>query len=266
MVQSVWSFLKRAWTYLMSLINSNTNFATNKPIDKVVGIFEGSFSLDYSGKPTDDLILEYNPYGGDAWADFYYKIPHNFTRPVFCEMLISTDNGDTWLFNETIDYNTNSLAQFSVSSDSNNIKIHVDNFGVAKAYYKVICYWIDDYDTTNPAINIINQSSKTKIFDTRSNYRRLYTQEELTFTNTVASEEVQFTVNHNLGYIPMVNLFTEYRSGEIKISSDILTHSLDGRTLNTRYKIDNNKVIIDCYSPSDTIINPRRMWLRIYED
>ncbi len=179
----------------MSLLTNaaNVQFATEYPIDKIVGIYRGSYN---SATQTTTL-------GGYLYQ---YTIPHKFTRPVFCELLWSTD-GVTYA-----DGGSGTLSGTSgiAYSDANNIYV-TTGLASGTIYYKVIASWIDNYDTTKPAITPILDTTQNFYFDSRNNYEKIYKQGSLALTGTSGT----LSVIHELGYAPNAKVFFESFTGQV---------------------------------------------------
>ena len=168
-------------------------FSTAFETDKICGIYTGSYNA-----------ANYNTVLGGYL--YQTNLTHNFTRPVFCEALFSTD-GTNYFPNGQGNGTTNA----NVYSDSSNIYF-ITNADTGTIYYKLVCTWINNYDTSNPLINFVNQSTNTSItaFDSRQNYQKIALSGMLTPTNTGS-----FPINHNLGYAPNYKLYFNSLPGQV---------------------------------------------------
>lgn len=178
----------------MSLIGNSQNvqFATEFSIDKIVGIYVDSFDASHT------TVL-----GGYLYQ---YAIPHKFTRPVFCELLWSLD-GITYATGGTGVLSGN----FAISySDSNNIYV-TTSLGSGTIYYKVIASWIDNYDTTNPAITPVLNTTQNFYFDSRNNYQKIYKQNVVTI-NTGQTVSI---LHPDLDFAPNAKVFFESFPGQV---------------------------------------------------
>lgn len=178
----------------MTLISNANNIAYASPafdIDKIVGVWEGSFDR------TADVIA----HTGDFGSIYLYPIAHGLTRPVFTDLLFKT-TGD-WA-----DGGGESLS----FSDSTYIYIVSSKFApvIGTMQYKVIATWINDYDGTNPLVPSFLSSNKQINFDSRLNYQKIYQQNVLTF----GSASIQ-SVAHNLGRKANFRVFCESIPGEV---------------------------------------------------
>jgi hypothetical protein len=149
----------------MSLVSNANNvaFASAYDVDKIVGVYEGSF----------DMAADVTKLTAD-WGDIYvYRIPHGLTRPVFVDLIWKT--GGSWY-----DGGNDHLAY----SDSTYINIISSTFApaVGTMYYKVIATWINEFDSTNPLVAAYQSTTKSKNFDSRANYQKIYKQNVLNFT------------------------------------------------------------------------------------
>lgn len=174
----------------MSLVSNyqNLNFATQYAVDKIVGVYTGSFA-----PATQATVI-----GGYLYQ---YAISHLFTRPVFCELLWSTD-GVTY-----IDGGNGGGISYS---DSSNIYVTTGE-STGTVYYKVIASWIDDYDTTNPLITPVLNTTSNFYFDSRNNYEKIYHQGTQTLTGTSGT----LTYIHGLSFTPNAKVFFESISGQV---------------------------------------------------
>lgn len=179
----------------MSLLDNSAGiqFATEFPIDKIVGIYTGSFNA-----ATQTTVL-----GGFLYQ---FAIPHTFTRPVFCELLWSTNGINYADGGSGILSGTSGIAY----SDSNNIYV-TTGLNTGTISYKVIASWIDDYDTTNPAITPVLDTTQNFYFDSRKNYEEIFLQGSSLVTGISGTADVL----HNLGYAPNAKVFFESISGQV---------------------------------------------------
>lgn len=179
----------------MSLASNyqSVNFATEFAVDKIVGIYTGSFNA-----ATQTTVL-----GGFLYQ---YAIPQTFTRPVFCELLWSLD-GSTYA-----DGGSGQLSgQLSIAySDATNIYVTTTQ-STGIVYYKIIATWIDNYDTTNPAIDPVLNTTQNFYFDTAYNYQKLYKQG----TGSVSGTSGTVSYLYDLGYTPNFKVFFESIPGQV---------------------------------------------------
>lgn len=168
-------------------------FATQFAVDKIVGTYVGSFNA-----ATQTTVV-----GGYLYQ---YAIPHSFTRPVFCELLWSTD-GITYA-----DGGSGLLSGVPgiAYSDKDNLYI-TTGLNVGTIYYKLIASWIDKYDTTNPFITPVINTTADFYFDSRKNYQKIYKQDSKTLTSTSGT----LSYIHGLGYAPNAKVFFESVSGQV---------------------------------------------------
>jgi hypothetical protein len=179
----------------MSLVDNYADvaFASEYAIDKIVGVFTGSFNA-----ATQTSVI--------AGYLYQYSFAHAFKRPVFCELLWSTDgvtyaDGGSGILSST---------QGIAYADSSNIYV-TTGLNVGTIYYKVLCSWIDDFDTTDPLITPVLNTTSNFYFDTRSNYQKIYHQDVGTVTG------ISGTVNyiHGLGRRPNFKVFFESVTGQV---------------------------------------------------
>lgn len=226
---------------------NNITFDSSKSLDKIVGIFQGSFNV-----ATDMQVI-----GGEFPA---YPIPHTFGRPVFCEILVSLDG------NNYIDGGSsgNGLLNGLAVSDANNIYILTTLLVSGLLYYKVICSWIDNYDTGTHFISPQLQTDQSIYFDTRTNYQQIFLQDVITGDGTVAP----LMVAHNLGYPPNAKVFFESLPGQVW--PQIAGGGADPWLYDflTQYEcyvtISNTQLFLYLSGPFG-VTRSVRMWYRIYE-
>lgn len=171
----------------------NVNFATQYAVDKIVGVYNSSFNA-----ATQTTVI-----GGYLYQ---YAIPHPFTRPVFCELLWSTDgvnyaDGGGGVFSGT---------QGISYSDASNIYV-TTGLNIGMIYYKVIASWIDNYDATNPLITPILNTTNNFYFDSRNNYQKIFRQD----TQMLSGVSGSLSYIHALGYTPNFKVFFESVSGQV---------------------------------------------------
>jgi hypothetical protein len=220
---------------------ANVSYATEYPIDKIVGIYTGSYD-----KASQTIVL-----GGFLYQ---YKIPHSFTRPIFCELLWST----TGLENSYTDGGASGAIAYS---DSNNIYITTtSNSGML--FYKVIASWIDKYDTNNPLITPVLNTTNKAYFDSRQNYQKIFSQDVISSQppNTPA-------ILHNLGYTPNCKVFFESIAGQVWPQIDGGSGDIWLYDLSNQLEIHS---IISTFALTIVFSNGpavnRRVWYKIYLD
>lgn len=194
----------------MSLVSnaSQIAFASDFPVDKIVGVWEGTYN-----RATDVTTRTYT-FLGSPYNVYVYRIAHGFTRPVFCDLLWSTD-GTTYADGGS---GATTGGASLAWSDSTYIYIY-DAQGVASAgtaHYKVVAFWIDSYDGTDPLVPTYSSANKTIGFDSRENYQKIYLQNVVTVTNSSGSlSTILSTVLHGLSYLPNHRVYFEAFSGEV---------------------------------------------------
>jgi hypothetical protein len=235
----------------MSLANNagKVSFASQYPVDKIVGVWEGSFD-----RATD--VVKRSGNLGDIYV---YKIAHGLTRPVFVDLLWSDDN-TTWADGGV---GAGSTGEVSLAfSDSTYIYIVGSLFATATGtrYYKAIGFWIDSYDTSNPLVPSYMSARKVINFDSRVNYQKIYLQDVLTF----ASASTQ-TVVYDLSVIPNFRVFFEAFPGEVwpmntgGASNPYFYHS-------TQNECSALTTLASLQVTMDHVPAPSRAWYRIYLD
>lgn len=168
-------------------------FTSDANIDKIVNVFEGSFS------PGSATTI-----GGFLKQ---HSISHGFSRPVYTDLLWSTDNTN-WIdggagqaagtFDSSIAY-----------SDSSNVYI-LTTRTTGTLYYKLICLWIDEYDGSDPDISDYAAATNTIALESDSNYQKIFSEGTLSFTANATK-----TATHSLTYRPNFRVYIEAISGEV---------------------------------------------------
>lgn len=175
----------------------STSFTSTHPMDKVVRVDSGSFNAGTAPK-----------LGGTIP---YTSFSHGFTRPVFTKLLFSDDNSIWFDGNTSVPGKTNAIT-YSTSS-----KIFVlTSKSSGTLYYRVMSFWIDNYDGTNPLVAPTVGSSSDFYFDSRLNYKKIKEQGSYTRpSGSVTGPTHSKTISHNLGYVPNVLVYIEALPGEI---------------------------------------------------
>lgn len=225
---------------LSSDISTKVKYYSGASIDKIVGVWSGSYD-----KATDTTSRSFLN---------VFSIPHGFTRPVFVSYLWSEDNVN-WVdggafvgFNSSIAF-----------SDSTNIYLATtSNSGTQ--YYRVIAYWIDSYDGTNPSVNEYASTTKDIKYDTRVNYQKIAFQGETTYNSSTT-----ISIPHSLGYIPNAKVFFEAISGEV------WPLNAGGASNPFLYDINQDEGLLKIYNDRIDIVTfsvgaTRRLWYTGYYD
>lgn len=173
-------------------------YASAYAVDKIVGIYQGTFT---AGADTTTI----------AGFLFQYTIPHKFTRPVFTELLWSTDGIS---YNDGGGSGNTSSGHAAIAySDANNLYV-TTTVSSGTIYYKLVASWIDSYDSTNPSITPVLNTTKNIYFDTRANYQKLYLSG---MTTALGPGFVSATtvITHGLGYKPAAKVYFESVTGQV---------------------------------------------------
>lgn len=239
----------------MSLTNddySKISFFSALNIDKIVGVWEGSFEKGNAVLRT-----------GDVTNLYLYSIPHGFTRPLFVDLLWSDDNV-TWA-----DAGGSLGSEFSTAfSDSTNIYIisSIGSSATGTRYYKAIGFWIDTYDATNPLVPSFHAQEQPVLFDSRVNYQKIHTEGSTTYSAGTFGAAQTVTVNHTLGYAPNSRGWFESISGEV------WPMHKGGASNPFNYSFAQDEALIKIYSDRiDIEVNKfsnatRKIWYKIYVD
>lgn len=226
---------------------SEVAFSSSFAVDKVVRIFTGSYNA------ATDVITR-----AGTFTAYCYRIAHGLPRPVACDIITSTDGGTTWNDGGT----TNGKVAFS---DSTYIYIldSIAALGAGTVQYKVWCSWIDDYDSTNPLIDVISYDDQPVQFDSRLNYQKVFANGVASFTPGTFGSQQTNVITHSLGYTPNSKVFFEAFSGEVWPLNAGGQFQYDNAQDECELFIYTNRIEITMsrYSNSN-----RRAWYRIYYD
>lgn len=238
----------------MSLVSNIENVALSSEYatDKIVAVYSGSFNA--STAPTLSVSIVYK------------EIPHPFGRPVFTKTQVSKDNviwSDENSFNP---YDSSSTLGISYSTSSSVFVLYNNPTGPPSGtiYYRVIAFWIDDYDASNPLVEPTTGSSSSLFFDSRVNYQKIYDSDVIT---NPAATSTTLSVNHTLGYQPNVRAFCEMLPGQVWPAvfggtKDFWLYNLD--MVECELKVYTDKVD---FVTSASISSPAsRIWYVIYYD
>lgn len=224
----------------------NAAYYSGYNADKVVKTIVGTYS-------SGDLITRV----GDLATIYVHRIPHGFTRPVMCDLLTSTDGGTTYV---------GAVDKIAFSDSAYVYIFHGYATSGTPVDYKIYCSWIDEYDDTDPQIDVTSATSNIVQYDSRLNYQKIKEQGLLTFTpGTFGSSSTQ-TVAHGLTYAPNYRVYFEAFSGEVwplnfgGVRNGLLyTSTQDEAEASTN--TTNLSVTIYRYSNAT-----RRAWYKIYYD
>ncbi len=229
----------------MSLTNQqNIAFSTSYQTDKIVGVYSGSFDTNTA------------PQLGGYIA--YTTVAHGLTRPVFTKLQTSSD-GTNW-------QDGNSANQYAISYSTTTHIYVLSAASVGTIYYRVVAFWIDDYDTTNPLVPPTVGSTSNITFDSRLNYQKVAFQGVLTIP--AATLAVTNTITHNLGYKPTVRVYNEMKTGEVWLAnygggiSNYWVYDL--AMVEADVSVTDTTLVIDSYGG---ITSPAtRVWYVVYYD
>ena len=231
---------------------AKTMFTSEQDIDKIVRIFIGSFQF-----PAQTVARV-----GFATINVF-AIPHGLGRPVACEMQWAVGKQD-WVDNGSQDDNFQGSLAYS---DSTNIYIISPLFvGSGTVFYRVWCSWINDYDATNPLIDVLTYSDTPLVFDSRSNFQKIFKQDVLTFSAGTFGSPQNITVDHNFGFTPNAKVWFEPFAGEVwplnsgGNSNLFLFHASQDEC---ELRISNTNIEVRYRRFSNAV---RKAWYKIYYD
>lgn len=224
----------------------DSKFASPLNLDKVARVFTGTYG-------SADLITRT---GGFA-LPYVFRFRHEMPRPGMCEVITSTDGGTTW------DLGVGKIA----FCDSTYIYIfHGYATTGTPVTYKVYYTWIDNYDSTNPSIESQVPTSNNIQFDSRSNFQKIFLQDEIGFTAGTFGSSQTRTITHSLGYQPNAKVFFEAFSGEVwplNIGGVRNAYLYHGDQDECGADIYSDRLDITLYRFSNVV---KRAWYRIYYD
>jgi hypothetical protein len=222
-------------------------FETEYPVDKIVGVWEGSFNQ------TTQVTSRSATFGGSPNTAYFYRIAHGFPRPVFVDLLWSSDNV-TWY-----DGGVNGHIAFS---DSTYIYVYSSQGSTVAGtlYYKVIAFWIDNFDIDDPLVPGYESPNKSINFDSRLNYQKLYAWGKTTFAS--ASTKL---LTHDLNKRANFRVFFESFADEVWPlhfggASDVFLY--DDAQTECYAHMKNTALEVSLFN----VPSSRRLWYRIYLD
>lgn len=169
-------------------INGNVTFASEFPVDKIVSVFQGVINV----------ATQMQPIGG-LGSPNSFKIPHGYTRPVYTQIVSSPDNATFFDGGDyTIAYSDNTYVYILANQTTGSI------------YYRLICSWIDNFDTSNPIVNVSLNYNTNVLFDSRTNYQKIALQ-----GSVFMAQNTSVSIPHHLGNTPNAKVFFEAFVGQI---------------------------------------------------
>ena len=198
----------------MSLIDNARDvlFASSLDIDKVLGIYTGTFELPSSGVAgTDNTVTT--------------EITTNIDETTFFYGIYSIDGGDNWnIFNTNIDHvesedlTVNPEGEYVVLGQSEPNKftmtaVNTSDFTATLFFDYDVMYKVALLSRPNQGDVEIQTITNDIWFDSRKNYQKIAVD---SVTDTDGTDVVN-VISHNLGYIPKVTAFIE--------ASDVLLDS-----------------------------------------
>jgi hypothetical protein len=236
-----------------SKVKDQAQLLSSLNVDKVVRVFEDSFNAS-----TDVITVNYTFLGFPNPIEMY-RFAHGLPRPVFCDLLWSL-NGSTFYDGGSGGNSTNTTIAFS-----DDTYIYIPRpVTTGTVYYKVICTWIDSYDTTNPFIESIMYRNKSFSLDSRLNYQKIFDQD----VDNVTASGLR-TIVHPLKYAPNAKVFIEALPNQVwplnfggTAGNPFL---YDDNQIEVQLFIENSDIIMDVTYPFSAS-GARRLWYRIYYD
>lgn len=168
------------------------------PTDKIVKVLSGSFNASTSERQKDSS-------GFEIYSRL--RVSHGQHRPVFTRLKWSLD-GVNWVDGGSAQLKSNPLVQCITFSNSDEVVLLSTDLS-SVIYYEIICFWIDDYDSTNPMVDsFFGYNTKPLAFDSRLNYQKILKQGELSLSGVGS-------VPHGLGRKPNAWVYFESNNGEV---------------------------------------------------
>lgn len=168
---------------------------SEKATDKIVAVYTGSFNSNTA--PTLGGFLPYT------------TINHGFTRPVFVKAQFSKDNA-TWSdMNSRSPFDGSSTNGIAYSTAS-QVFILVDG-AQGTVYYRILAFWIDNFDASNPLVPPTTGTQSQVYFDSRLNAQKIFKQGVQTLNGVNGTA----TITHNLGYEPNVRVYNEMLPNQV---------------------------------------------------
>lgn len=175
---------------------SNIDLTTKYKTDKIV--FSKTGSVDISTLP--------DKFNDGFWVVKKLEIPHGMPRPLFINFRFKIDADTKW--------RTGGSAEDCLGySDSTYLTIMINNITTGTLYYELFGSWIDDYDTTNPLVDVSNIIS-TKLFDSRLKYRKIILDGSVVVPDAgggVGSDNIP----HTLGTSPTYQVYFDGMPNEV---------------------------------------------------
>lgn len=179
-------------------VRTALQFVSTLTIDNIVRVYEGSY--DAGAQPN---------YGGYMKS---FTFAHGLTRPVQTKLLWSTDN--ITFIDGGLSYRLGDASYLPAIaiSDSTNISI-ITGVTAGTIYYKVLAFWLPNYDATNPTVPSYFNSPANKYinFNSNNNYQKIWMQGVVTDSGVGSTTDV----THNLGYLPNVRVYFEAFANEV---------------------------------------------------
>lgn len=202
---------------------------TDYPMDKIAGYRTGSFNITY------------NAYYG--WYDGGATLSHSHGVYPLCTLVWSFNANFSPSYTETSINDINGY-QVTCSSTTSNIELYGFTWnGPATIYYKIFYFLPSD---ANVDVASTQSSLDNFVINTDYNYPKIFMDGSFTGTST--------TINHNLGYYPMVDIWTLVGSSCRRIIwSNIRPSAYNGERLTT--------TTLSLFNGDSTT-----WWYRIYAD
>lgn len=246
----------------MSLLDNIDKAAYNTlyPTETIVKNFTGSFNY------TTDTITRNYTLAGFANPVKAFRIPHGYTRPLFVELFWSLDNSTF-----TIGGGSNDAGGYYTIAYSDSTYVYVQPTALpanTRLYYKTVCSWIKDYDTTNPSVPAFSDlpSAYTQVFNSRNSVPAIIQQDVVNMsTSSTSLTPVVTPVAHPFGYAPNMKVYVEAFSGEVwplNYGGASNPYLVDDGQVEAQAFTDTSNLILDASMKAS--MGTKRMWYMLY--
>jgi hypothetical protein len=186
----------------------DANFISSIPIDKILGTYTGTMNV---AAPTS----------GSNPKETIVNIPTNINETTFFQGIFSWDNGVTWNdFNsQTPDYTGGyygpQTCDMFALSQSGNLKLVGQswfNYNTSTGIARTILYKVAIIAKPNTGSVTPQPLGAQTEFNSNYNYQKIYKDEYIDGTFGTYPGVLNFDFTHNLGYVPMVRIFIEFKT------------------------------------------------------
>lgn len=244
----------------MTVDATKAQFLTLQSVDKIAAVLTGTFNT------STQVINRSYTFAGAPISIPFHRITHGFNRPVFVEFMWSYDNV-VW-----VDGGTGATATGTSSiAYADDTYIYMSAYTLTAAttvYYRLICTWIDDYNSTAYNYTPRDIGAKVTNYTSLAQTPKIITQKVDTIsTASVGMSDNVKTIAHNLGYVPRVKVYIESFANEVwplNYGAATSPFNFDDSQVEAQVFIDTTNLYVDMYTKAAN--GSRRFWYRIYSD